>query len=99
MTHLQLQADGTQTLTLYGKTSDSTPVALFSRPRLPNEFIRIRLTIVPANNLVNLQINGEDQGTFTYFTYAPSTTDRFLTLYADASTAQFDYAELRVATP
>jgi hypothetical protein len=61
--------------------------------------VRFRLTILPQNNVVNLQINDEDQGTFTYPTYAPSsTTDRFLTVYADTSQAEFDYADVRVAT-
>ena len=47
---------------------------------------------------MNLAINDEDQGTFTYPTYAPSsTTDRFLTLYGDTSQAEFDYVDVRVA--
>jgi hypothetical protein len=96
-TSLQLQSDGTQTLTLHGKNTGGN-VLLFSRQRLPNEFIRIRLTIDPTNNIVNLLINGEDQGTFTYPTLAPVTNDAFLTMFADISAAQFDYAELRVAT-
>jgi hypothetical protein len=97
--YLQLKSDGTQTLSLYGKSSDATNVPLFSRSNLPNEMIRMRLKIVPANNVVNLQINDEDQGSFVYSTYAPTTNDRFLKLYADTSAAQFDYAEVRVATP
>jgi hypothetical protein len=96
-TYLQRQSDGTQTLTLYGKSSDSANVQLARVQRLPDDFVRIRLTIDPTNNIVNLQLNGEDQGTFTYPTYAPSNSDRFLTMYADTSAAQFDYAEVRVA--
>jgi hypothetical protein len=97
--YLQLQADNTQTLTLYGKSADATNVQLAKCQGLPNDFVRIRLTIVPASNVVNLQINDEDQGTFTYPTYAPTTNDRFLTLFADTSAARFDYAEVRVAAP
>jgi hypothetical protein len=56
----------------------------------------LRLTILPSSNVVNLQINDEDQGTFTYPTYAPtSTTDRYVKLYADTSTAEFDYVDVR----
>ena len=56
--------------------------------------MRYRLTILPANNLVNLQINDEDVGTYTYPTYTPSTTtDRYLTVYADTSAAEFDYVD------
>ena len=96
--YVQRQADGTQTVSLLGKTSDAATKQLFTRSRLAGDFIRFRLTIVPQSNIVNLQINDEDQGTFTYPTYAPSTgSDRFLTLYAHTSLAEFDYVDVRVA--
>jgi hypothetical protein len=93
---VKLQTDGTQTLTLLGKTSDSNSVTLFSYPRLSNDFVSFRLTIVPHLNLVNLHINDEDQGAYAYPVYAPSTSDRYVTMYADASLAEFDYADVRV---
>jgi len=96
---VQRQSDGTQTITLSGKTSDAATKQLFTRQRLSSDHVRFRLTVVPESNVVNLQINGEDQGTFTYPTYPPSSTsDRFLTLYADTSLAEFDYVDVRVAT-
>src|SRR4051812_30314899 len=96
LVYLQKQSDGSQTLTLNGKTSDTSTSQLFTCSKLSAGFIRIRLTILPTNNLVNLQINDEDEGTFTYPTYAPTTsTDAYLKLYADVSSAEFDYAELR----
>jgi hypothetical protein len=93
---LQLQSDGTQTLTLFGKSNDLTNVSLFQCPKLSNGFVTVRLTVLPASNVVNLQINGEDQGTFTYPFYAPSADDRYLTVYNDTSSAEFDYVEVRV---
>jgi hypothetical protein len=93
MVQLKLQGDDTQTLTLIG--SDSNTVTLFRCSRLSNDFITFRLTIVPQFNIVNLHINGEDQGTYTYPVYA-STLDRVLTLYADDSQAEFDYVDVRV---
>jgi hypothetical protein len=99
LVYVQRQADGTQTLTLNGKTSDAATQQLFSRGKLSSGFLRYKLTILPANNLVNLQINGEDQGTYTYPTYAPaSAADRYITLYADTSAAEFDYFDARVGT-
>jgi hypothetical protein len=96
--YLRRLSDGTQTLSLNGKTSDAVTKELFSRSRLSGEFVRVRLVIVPQNNIVNLAINDEDQGTFTYPTYAPSSsTDRYLTLYGDTSQAEFDYVDVRVA--
>jgi hypothetical protein len=94
---LQLQSNQTQTLTLFGKSNDTTNVPLFQCPNLSNGFVTIRLTVLPASNVVNLQINGEDQGTFTYPTCPQTTTDdRYLTMYNDTSSAEFDYVEVRV---
>jgi hypothetical protein len=99
LVYVQRQSDGTQNLTLSGKTSDAALQTLCARTKLGSGFVRYRLTILPQNNLVNLQINGEDQGTFTYPTYAPTiTTDRYLTVLAHTSSAEFDYVELRAAT-
>ena len=97
LVYLQKQSDGTQTLTLNGKTSDAVTKQLFSRSRLSSGFVRFRVTIVPQSDVVNLQINDEDQGTFTYPTYAPtSTTDRYLTISSDTSSSEFDYVEAAV---
>ncbi len=99
LVYVQRQSDGSQILTLNGKTSDAATKQLFSRSKLSSGFIRYKLTILPANNLVNLQINDEDQGTYTYPTYAPAAaTDRYLTVYADTSPAEFDYIDARVGT-
>jgi hypothetical protein len=96
---VQRQADATQTqiVSLYGKSSDSTDVLLFQRKNLSSDFVRLQLTIIPSHNLVNLTINGNNEGTFTYPTYAPTNDNRFLTALADTSTAEFDYVEVRVA--
>jgi hypothetical protein len=99
LVYLQLQSDGTQTLTLNGKTNDTTFKQLYTRSKLSSGFVRYKVTVLPANNLVNLTINDEDQGTYTYPTYAPTgTTDRYLTVYSNTSSSQFDYVEARVAT-
>jgi hypothetical protein len=96
LVYIQKQSDGSQVLTLNGRTSDTETKQLFTRPKLSNGFVRFRLTILPSSNVVNLQINDEDQGTFTYPTYAPtSTTDRYVKLYADTSSAEFDYVDVR----
>ncbi len=99
LVNIQKQANGTQTLSLKGKSSDAATKQLFSRTGLPSDFVRIRITIAPANSLVNLQINDEDQGTFTYPRYAPSsTTDRYLSISSDTSSSEFDYIEVRSGT-
>lgn len=94
---LQLQSDGSQTLTLFGQSNDATNEPLFLRKYLASDFIRFRLTILPQTNIVNLEINGENQGSYAYPTYAPSANNGFVTCYTDTSTSQFDYVEVRVA--
>jgi hypothetical protein len=93
---LQLQSDGTQMLTLYNKSNDTTNVSLFQRTRLPSGFQKVRMTILPTSNVVNLLINDEDQGTFAYTSYAPSADDRYVAMSNDVSNAEFDYVEVRV---
>jgi hypothetical protein len=96
LVYLQKQADGSQTLTLNGKTADTTFSQLFSRSKLSSGFVRYRLTVLPQYHVVNLQINDEDQGTFTYPRYAPtSSADRYCTVYTDTSASEFDYVEVR----
>jgi prepilin-type N-terminal cleavage/methylation domain-containing protein len=96
LVYVQKQADGSQTLTLYGKTNDTTTKQLCSRSKLSSGFIRFRLTVLPASDVVNLTINDEDQGTFSYPRYAPTaTTDRYLTVYSDTSSSEFDYVDVR----
>jgi hypothetical protein len=97
LVYLRLQPDGTQTLTLNGKSSDANTVALFTQPRLSSGLVRFQLTIVPQHNIVNLLVNDVDLGTFTYPVYAPSALDRYLTVFADTSLAEFDYVDVRVA--
>ena len=94
---VQRQADGSQTLTLYGKSNDATDVMLLQRKNLSSDFVRYRLTILPSSDVVNLAINDTDEGTYTYPTYAPTGDDRFLTFFANTSSAEYDHVELRVA--
>lgn len=90
-------ANGTQSFRLIGQTSDSTEVVLFQQDNLTDELVHCRLTILPEHDLVNVQINGTDVGTFTYPTYAIASNDRFVSVCGDTDTAEFDYVEVRVS--
>jgi hypothetical protein len=94
---VQQQADLSQTVSLYGKSDDATDVKLFERKNLSSDFVRLRLTILPTPNVVNLAINDVDEGTYSYSPFAASNDDRFLTFLADTSNAEYDYVELRIA--
>ena len=87
----------TQSFWMTGQTSSSTWVELLKQESLSAEFVRCRLTILPEHNLVNVQINDTDVGTFTYPTYPLSSDERFLSVEGDTDTAKFDYVEVRVS--
>jgi hypothetical protein len=88
-----------QKLTLEAKSAESVVETLCSVANLPGDlgnhdsFIQFRLMILPVEDLVNLQVNGEDCGTFAYPTYGPLSTDRFLAISGSGS--EFDYVEIR----
>jgi hypothetical protein len=94
---VQMQPDGTQTFSLLGRSNDTTDVVLMQEPNLDGEFVRCRLTILPEHDLVNVCVNDEDLGTFTYPTFASSASDRLMSVYGDTTSAQFDYVEARVS--
>jgi hypothetical protein len=94
---VQQQADLSQTVTLWGKSDDVTDVKLFERKNLSSDFVRIRVTILPTPNVVNLTINDVDEGTYSYPVFTATNDNRFLTFLADTSNAEYDYVEMRVA--
>lgn len=94
---VRMEPDGTQTFSLVGKSNDTTDVVLLQQSNLSDDFVRCCLTILPEHDLVNVRINDEDLGTFSYPTYAPLTTNRLVAVYGDTTDAQFDYVEVRVS--
>ncbi len=94
--YLQLQSDGTQTLTVYGKTSSAASFVMATAPGLPAGFVDLRLLIDPESNTVNVKVNGIGRGTYNYGTYVPLDDDRFASIFADGSSAQFDSIRIRV---
>jgi hypothetical protein len=97
---LQRRLDGSQTLSLLG---NSTVVPLTAQAgalvststvdSLPDDYVRFRLTITPAANTVNLQINGIDVGTFPYVPHAAASMERCVRI---GGGAKFDYVDVRV---
>jgi len=91
---LRRQGDGTQTLTLHGKTSNPVTLALATVSGLGGGMVEVDLDIDTALNLVTLTVDGVVRGTFTYFTYGPPNTDRFGTVITWSSGAEFDWVEI-----
>ncbi len=94
--YLQLQADGTQTLSVYHKLNDSTSVRLMSVPGLSSGFVDLRLLIDPGYNTVNVKVGGTDKGTYTFNAFTASNSDRFATVLPWGSNAEFDSVRVRV---
>ena len=96
---LQLQPDGTQTLTLYRKPDDSQNIVLARLTDLDSGFVDVRLLIDPAADTVNLRVNGADFGTYPYSTYSPGVTQlsrKFVSIGPSGSSAEFDAIAIRV---
>ncbi len=93
---LKLEVGGSQTLTLYHKLSNGSEAALVAVPGLSTDFVKLRLLISPSSNWVNVKVNAVDWGTYTYATPAAADNNRFATIGASSSTAEFDYVRIRV---
>jgi len=95
--YLQLQADATQTLTVSHLRDEITIEPLVTVPGLPSDFVNLRLLIDPVLGTVNVQADDQDQGTYRYSRYSGSPGDRFATLSATGTTAEFNSVSIRVA--
>ena len=93
---LQLQPDATQTLTVLTKTGVSTIVPMVSVPGLSANFADIRLLIDPSQDSLNVKVNGEDRGTYAYTPFVGLTNERYATVTADGSSAEYDWIRIRV---
>jgi len=91
---LQLQSDGTQTLNITGKTSDSTSKVLLNKPGLANGLIDLRLIIDPATVSVGVILNTVPIGTYPLPRFASGDPSRILSLLP-GNGGQFQYVRIR----
>jgi hypothetical protein len=96
LVYLKLQSDGTQTLTVSKKTSDSVTQTLVSVTGLPNQPVDLHLIIDPIAAAVCIKANAVERGTFAVTRFTSSDTSRTASIGASGSTAQFSYAGVRV---
>jgi prepilin-type N-terminal cleavage/methylation domain-containing protein len=92
-----LQADNTQTVTLYHNTSTTVQRSLATVAGLSKDFVNLRLLIDPDLDTVNLQVNDEDRGTFAYATCVPITSEHTAMVLATGGTAEVDEVSVRVS--
>jgi hypothetical protein len=94
--YCELRSDSTQVLSLMNKKPDLTKVYLTTVNNLPNDFIAVRLLIDPDLNTVNLQVNGDDRGTFTYHEVPHHNNDRYISLTESGAAGAFDHLTVEV---
>lgn len=94
---LALQPDGTQTLTAWKKTDNTTWAVLDQVTGLSAEFIDIRLLIEPDTNTVAISYDGAELGAYDYVTFSQSTPKLSASIYEDNSNAEFDFVSIRVS--
>jgi len=93
---LMKQVDGTQTLTLATKTSDSITKTLIRIPGLPSQLVLVHLIIDPITSSVSISVNAVPYGTYKVTPFASSDGNRFASIGASGTTAEFSYARIRV---
>jgi hypothetical protein len=87
---LALQTDGTQTLTLYGKTTPGVETPLATIPALPAALVDVHLDIDAPTLTVTLTVNGVDHGSHAIPPTGAPNDDHFATLLAWEGIAEFD---------
>jgi len=93
---LQLQPNGSQTLTVYRKVSNGTLIRLATVVGLSADFVTLRLLIDPDLDTVNIRVNGRQYSTHAYATWPTGNDDRFASILPWDCDAQFDYVSVRV---
>jgi hypothetical protein len=96
---LALQVDGSQTLTMFGKSSGSIETELGAFAGLPAGFIDLHLDVDPAARTVAVWISGSLQGQLTFPATDVPNGDRFATLISWSGVSEFDSVDIRRCEP
>ncbi len=91
---LELNADGTQTLTLTHDTGPAVPEKLAVCAGLPSGFIDLRMILDPVADTVAAFVDGVHMGTYGYVSYGGSSNAT--TISGVNVPAEFDYVSIRV---
>jgi hypothetical protein len=92
-----LETDATQTLSVSQTKADMSVARFIGVTGLSNDFVELRLLIDPDLDTVNVNVDGEDKGTFTYVRITPASESRLAMVYAAGGSAEFDYVTIRVS--
>jgi len=93
---LAQQSDGTQTLTVSTKTSDSLLRALVTVPNLSSRTVELGLRLDPTLQTVNVETDGRSRGTYNYDRYTPATDVPRATISGSGAGGIFQSVAIRV---
>lgn len=92
---ITLEPDATQTLIVSGSSAARGATQWVKVMDLPTDLVALRLLADPARDSVNVRVNGEDRGTYTYGVTNRLTATEYLQLAPWAS-ADAEFARVRV---
>ncbi len=92
---LELLAEQSQKLTVFGKTSMIDEVTLHSTYGLSDDFITLKLLIHPDDRIVNVKINGRSRGTYNFAQYAEASQPGRVKISATQNMVEIDYISVR----
>jgi hypothetical protein len=93
---LQMEPDGTQSLTVAKRKSDGSTETLIRVRGLPGGLVRVRLLIDPAADSVSVTAEGVHVGTYGYGVPATTSGDRFASISSNGGAAEFSYVRVRI---
>jgi len=93
LTQITMQSDGTQTLSVRRKLSDSTTDSLLTVPWLAARPTDLHLVIDPAYGSVGIAVNGSEYGSFAYNAYNSSDPSTSVSLTSSGA-AEFSYLRI-----
>ncbi len=93
---IEMQPDNTQTLIVESHDPALTLVPIVTETGLPDEYIDLRIMIDPVLDMINVQINGQDRGTFQYGRATIPATPHTIEVYETATFSFVRFDRLRV---
>lgn len=93
---LTQQVDGTQTLTVSTKTSDTLLRTLVTVANLSSRTVELGLRLDPARQTVNIETDGRSRGTYNYDRYTPTTDEPRAAIAGSGGGGTFESVTIRV---
>ena len=94
----EMQADSTQTLVVKTHDAGSNFVPVLTETGLPDDYFDLRIMVDPLLDTFNVQINGQDRGSFRYTLNTTAATPHVIEVYESASMSgvRFDHVRVRL---